>query len=56
MRKPPLTHLDKTGAANMVDVSDKSVTERLAIAEGAVIMAPETLDAIRAGDAKKGVR
>ena len=49
-----LTHLDRSGAANMVDVGDKDVTERVAIAEGAVIMAPETLDAIRAGDAKKG--
>jgi len=49
-----LTHLDRTGAASMVDVGDKAVTERLAIAEGAVVMAPETLAAIRAGDAKKG--
>jgi cyclic pyranopterin phosphate synthase len=49
-----LTHLDRSGAANMVDVGDKAVTERIAVAEGAVVMAPETLDAIRAGDAKKG--
>ena len=49
-----LTHLDRTGAANMVDVGDKAVTERVAVAEGAVVMAPETLEAIRAGDAKKG--
>lgn len=49
-----LTHLDRTGAANMVDVGDKEVSERVAIAEGAVIMAPETLETIRAGDAKKG--
>jgi cyclic pyranopterin phosphate synthase len=49
-----LTHLDRTGAASMVDVGDKDVTERVAIAEGAVIMAPETLDAIRTGNAKKG--
>ncbi len=49
-----LTHLDRSGAANMVDVGDKAVTERVAVAEGAVIMSPETLDAIRAGDAKKG--
>jgi cyclic pyranopterin phosphate synthase len=49
-----LTHLDRSGAANMVDVGDKAVTERVAIAEGAVVMAPETLDAIRAGNAKKG--
>jgi cyclic pyranopterin phosphate synthase len=49
-----LTHLDRSGAAHMVDVGDKAVTERIAVAEGAVVMAPETLDAIRAGDAKKG--
>jgi cyclic pyranopterin phosphate synthase len=49
-----LTHLDATGAANMVDVSDKDVTSRTAIAEGAVVMRPETLELIRLGDAKKG--
>jgi cyclic pyranopterin phosphate synthase len=49
-----LTHLDKAGAANMVDVSAKAVTERVAVAEGAVVMAPKTLDTILAGDAKKG--
>jgi cyclic pyranopterin phosphate synthase len=49
-----LTHLDATGAANMVDVSEKDVTSRTAIAEGAVIMLPETVQLIRQGDAKKG--
>ena len=49
-----LTHLDRTGAANMVDVSDKAVTQRIARAEGHVIMLPETVALIRAGDAKKG--
>ena len=48
----PLTHLDESGAANMVDVAEKPVTERVAVAEGAVIMAPATLAMIRAGDAK----
>ncbi len=38
-----LTHLDETGAAQMVDVSDKGVTHRTAIAEGAVRMEEETL-------------
>jgi cyclic pyranopterin phosphate synthase len=38
----------------MVDVGAKPVTERLAIAEGSVIMARATLDAVLAGDAKKG--
>jgi cyclic pyranopterin monophosphate synthase len=50
----PLTHIDATGAAAMVDVSDKDVTSRTAIAEGAVVMLPQTLDLIRQGDAKKG--
>ena len=50
----PLTHLDATGAAGMVDVSDKDVTSRTAIAEGAVVMLPQTLELIRQGDAKKG--
>jgi cyclic pyranopterin monophosphate synthase len=49
-----LTHLDATGAANMVDVSDKPDTAREAVAEGAVVMQPETLRIIRLGDAKKG--
>ena len=49
-----LTHLDAAGAANMVDVSAKAVTARAAVAEGCVVMGAETLDIIRAGDAKKG--
>jgi cyclic pyranopterin phosphate synthase len=49
-----LTHLDATGAANMVDVSDKAVTARTAVAEGAIVMRRETVELIRRGDAKKG--
>jgi cyclic pyranopterin phosphate synthase len=49
-----LSHLDATGSANMVDVSGKDVTERVASAEGRVVMQPETLRIIREGDAKKG--
>ena len=49
-----LTHLDESGAANMVDVSDKEVTARTAQAEGFVVMAPETVEIILGGDAKKG--
>ena len=49
-----LTHLDGSGAANMVDVSDKDATRRVALAEGRVVMRPETVASIRAGDAKKG--
>ena len=49
-----LTHIDATGAAHMVDVGDKAVTTRTAIAEGAVTMKPETLALILSGQAKKG--
>lgn len=50
----PLTHFDDKGDAHMVDVSDKPVTARIAVASGAVKMAPETLDLITEGRAKKG--
>ena len=49
-----LTHFDAAGQAHMVDVSDKAVTDRVAIAEGAVVMTPETLALVEAGTAKKG--
>jgi cyclic pyranopterin phosphate synthase len=55
-KAPPrgLTHIDPQGAANMVDVSEKAATERIAVAEGCVIMQPATLEMILAGNAKKG--
>jgi cyclic pyranopterin phosphate synthase len=49
-----LTHLDQRGQARMVDVSAKSQTERIAVAEGKVIMRAETLDMVIAGNALKG--
>ncbi len=49
-----LTHIDASGAAAMVDVSDKAVTSRTAVAEGRIVMLPETLALIREGNAKKG--
>ncbi|MEO1139242.1 MAG: cyclic pyranopterin monophosphate synthase MoaC [Pseudomonadota bacterium] len=49
-----LTHFDGKGEAHMVDVSDKPVTDRIAIAEAYVKMAPETYDIIAEGRAKKG--
>lgn len=49
-----LTHLDADGAAHMVDVGDKALTAREAIAEGRVVMARETLALIRDGLTKKG--
>jgi cyclic pyranopterin phosphate synthase len=49
-----LTHLGPSGEAHMVDVSDKATTERVAVAEGRVIMSKATLDLVMSGNAKKG--
>jgi cyclic pyranopterin phosphate synthase len=49
-----LTHLDESGRVQMVDVSAKPDTNRVAIAKGEVLMKKETLDLIRAGQIKKG--
>ena len=54
MTDPKLTHIDKAGNAKMVDVGDKSVTARMAIAKGEVKMNLETLTLIREGQLKKG--
>src|SRR5258708_10205273 len=51
---PALTHIDSGGEARMVDVSDKPASERIAVAEGRVIMGQATLDLILSGNAKKG--
>jgi cyclic pyranopterin phosphate synthase len=53
-KKPSLTHIDAKGEARMVDVSQKPATERIAVAEGAVVMQRATLDLIASGNAKKG--
>jgi molybdenum cofactor biosynthesis protein MoaC/molybdopterin converting factor subunit 1 len=50
----PLSHLDSAGDARMVDVSEKSVTERRARAEATVVMKPETARAVARGDSLKG--
>lgn len=49
-----LTHINASGEAHMVDVSAKAATERLAVADGCVVMEPATLDLIISGNAKKG--
>lgn len=49
-----LTHFDAQGQAHMVDVSDKPVTPRVAVASGHVVMAPETLALVTEGRAGKG--
>ena len=48
------THFDEDGKARMVDVSAKAETDRVAVATGAVLMAPATLKLIMEGGAKKG--
>jgi cyclic pyranopterin phosphate synthase len=49
-----LTHLGRGGEARMVDVSAKPATERVAVAQGHVIMAAKTLELVLKGDASKG--
>ncbi len=49
-----LTHIDGEGAARMVDVGSKPSTERVAVAEGRILIAPDALTAIAEGVAKKG--
>ncbi|MEO0936895.1 MAG: cyclic pyranopterin monophosphate synthase MoaC [Pseudomonadota bacterium] len=49
-----LSHFDAQGRAHMVDVSAKDVTDRIATAAGWIRMAPETLEIIESGTAKKG--
>jgi cyclic pyranopterin phosphate synthase len=50
----PLTHFDAAGRAHMVDVGDKAVTRRIAVATGRISMLPATFELVRAGTAKKG--
>lgn len=54
VRGQALTHFDAEGNAVMVDVSAKAVTERVAVARGHVLMAPETLALIRDRGFAKG--
>jgi cyclic pyranopterin phosphate synthase len=49
-----LSHISASGEARMVDVSGKEDTARIALAEGQVVMAAQTLELILSGDAKKG--
>lgn len=52
--RAPLSHIDESGRARMVDVSAKSVTEREAVARGTVRMQAQTLRLIRSGKIAKG--
>ncbi|MEO0329236.1 MAG: cyclic pyranopterin monophosphate synthase MoaC [Pseudomonadota bacterium] len=49
-----LTHLTSSGEAHMVDVGEKSISQRVAIASGCIKMQPETLELVLSGNAKKG--
>jgi cyclic pyranopterin phosphate synthase len=51
---PRLTHIDETGAARMVDIGEKAVTGRVAVATAVVCMKPETLALLEQGGHKKG--
>jgi cyclic pyranopterin phosphate synthase len=55
-RKSPsaLTHFDARGSARMVDVGDKDITHRVAVASGRIAMRPATFRLVLAGRAKKG--
>ena len=54
MEAKELSHFNEEGRARMVDVSDKEDTERMAIAQGEVVMRPETLRLIQEGKISKG--
>ena len=49
-----LTHFNASGEAHMVDVGQKDITKRRAVAEGEIIMLPDTLELIEQGTHKKG--
>jgi cyclic pyranopterin phosphate synthase len=51
---PSLTHFDAAGRAHMVDVGDKAVTRRVAVASGRITLLPATFELVRSGGAKKG--
>jgi len=54
MKEKELTHFNREGRAQMVDVGNKEDTQRVAIAEGTVLMQPETLNMIKDNKIAKG--
>jgi cyclic pyranopterin phosphate synthase len=52
--EPRLTHVDESGAARMVDVSDKSSTARVAVARGRVLVSAEVIELLHGGGVPKG--
>jgi cyclic pyranopterin phosphate synthase len=53
-REPTLTHVDESGAARMVDVSEKVVTSRSAVAAGRVLVSPTVIGLLRGDGVPKG--
>lgn len=49
-----LTHIDKSGKAQMVDVGDKIIQKRIAVAEGFIMLSEDTLQLIQENNIKKG--
>lgn len=49
-----LTHINESGRARMVDVGEKPITQRLAVARGEILMGPDTIERIKEGKMKKG--
>ena len=54
MKSSELTHIDRSGKAQMVDVSQKPITQRVALAKGEIVMLPQTLKLILEEEIKKG--
>lgn len=54
MNKKQLSHIDDAGKASMIDVGDKEITDRLAVARGEVVMSLGTYELVKAGNLKKG--
>jgi cyclic pyranopterin phosphate synthase len=54
MAEQKLTHIDENGEARMVDVGDKEITTRIAIARGEIVMERSTLELLKTGTNKKG--
>ena len=54
MTENDFTHFDESGRARMVNVGDKEITKRTAIAEGRVLLNPQTFELVKSGGMKKG--
>ena len=54
MTEQDFTHFDESGRARMVNVGDKEITKRTAVAEGRVLLNPHTFELIKSGGMKKG--